>query len=55
MYYVSGKDLVIADALSRNYGENSTFPENDKLALENNRFVNLITTNFEIKLARNLR
>lgn len=48
IYYVPGKELVVADALSRKFADDK-LPDDDELALETDIFVNLITTSFEVK------
>lgn len=49
VYYVPGKDLVVADALSRNFSKSSSVPTDDELADETEAHVNLIVDSFAVK------
>lgn len=48
VYYVPGKEIVVADALSRNF-PNSNVPDDDELVLETDVFVNLVIESLEVK------
>nr|CAI5852327.1 unnamed protein product [Callosobruchus analis] len=49
IHYVPGKDVVVADALSRNFPENASQPEDEELANETEAHVHLVVQSIQVK------